>query len=234
MSAEVALRRRSWRRLLGGCAALAVAGALASGAAAEEFRDGVHAFTYLHKVAMHARCMNCHGRDLGTGRSAPLVGDGMEPHPMNVTAALNPPQPAMVGTAQPVALGITCGSCHGARNAELPGGPPGAPLHVARKECTAQEHPWRMPAATHIRLWPGMTPRTLCEIWRARHENPDPKAFERAFLGHVGCDPLVEWAFSPGEGRIAAPGSHQDFIAAATVWTRSLVANDTCDGLRDD
>jgi hypothetical protein len=170
------------------------------------------AFKYLHAVAVHPRCGNCHGRQDGQDRRIPTVGDDRHDHPMNVSMLLNDGR-----------LGVTCLTCHQKFNVLTAGGPPGAANDLLPNFL------WHMPPA-HMELPPGLTPRQLCEQWLDPEKNSselvpnrggrdDLVTFKKEFLeGHVKIDPLVMWAWQPGPGRTPAPGSHALFIEAMEQW----------------
>jgi len=43
-------------------------------------------------------------------------------------------------------------------------------------------------------------------------------------LKHVGTDPLVVWAWTPGAGRESAPGTHARFHALIKAWVEAGAA----------
>jgi len=144
------------------------------------FDSGRQAFAYIYGVATHPRCLNCHGTGTGAG-SRPLVGDRMEPHPMNITIAHNPGG----------SLGIDCGTCHQDRNLPDRGTPPGF-------SNTRMRLAWQMPADDSMRVWPvlqgslseGQKQREVCRAWDKFRRTRGPGALPH----HVADDPLIEWA----------------------------------------
>ena len=84
----------------------------APAAALAEGGSGPEAFAYLHSVATHPRCVNCHGRIID-GEFTPTVGDDLHPHPMNIRARITE-------------LGMACTTCHQLRNSDAEHLPPGA------------------------------------------------------------------------------------------------------------
>lgn len=191
------------------------------------FDDGRQAFDHIYKVATHPRCVNCHGA--GTGPSArPLVGETMEPHPMNITLAHNTPREL----AERTTLGIECVTCHQDRNLPERGTPPGAQGRNA-------EQRWRMPPDADdprhsmrilsIRLRgqvsKGEAQRDLCLVWANFRKHDDIE-------GHITNDPLIAWAFEPGQGRERAPDGLERLKEAVAVWVRWLdTGGGSCEAL---
>ncbi len=256
--------RRHWGSVLITMAFCSIV-TVARGAAADErlFRSGPEAFAYLHEVATHPRCVNCHGR-AERGRIVPTVGDAMVPHPMNVTARHVPatfqhvpvtsrhvPAPAQVGDSSPAAQGvcagvtteemrfksvgaIRCTSCHGPGNSPDHGGPPGAwDTHLK----------WQMPIRSLPRLSPDVSAEALCRTWYRAFEERNAtrsacgeprRAFAREFADHIAMDRLIAWAFDPGPGRTPAPGSVYRLASAARDWAEWLEPASLGRPLRDD
>lgn len=187
---------------------------LAKIAQAQDFESANSALRYLHQVATHPRCTNCHGTINNENQHIPTVGDSRHPHAMNIQSRF-------------ALLGAKCTSCHQQQNL-LPPLPPGA------AEDSMPGFLWHMPAASMI-INPGVTPAQLCEQWLDRAHNGveinrggrnDMATFKREFQHHADADPLVHWAFKPGDGRTPAPGSKEKFSAAMRVW---LAANAPCE-----
>jgi hypothetical protein len=78
-------------------------------AADDSVAMGKAAFTIVHKVLLHPRCMNCHPNG-----NAPLQYDDSRLHGQNITRLSEK-------------NGLACATCHGARNGPRPNTPPGAP-----------------------------------------------------------------------------------------------------------
>jgi len=176
------------------------ASAPAAGVSAQTPRDeALAAFSSLHRVATHPRCTNCHSTS-----DRPLNGDrtrGSRPHDMNVSRGIQ-------------ALGMPCATCHQEHN--LPGRnmPPGAPH-------------WTMPEDADKAITRSTSPRELCATWKDarknRFESGDRKGQPRTdpdLLVHVTTDPLVRWAWAPGDGRERAPGTHARFVQRFAVWIK--------------
>jgi hypothetical protein len=181
------------------------------------------AFKYLHLVATHPRCANCHGVVDENGRFYPTVGEQRRPHPMDITIANN-----VVlfkdGQAYKQAEGVvlSCRSCHQNSNGDKEGMPPGN-ITPAMPGFV-----WHMPQTTMI-IPKGITAKTLCNKWLDPAHNSshlaqrggknDLETFKKEFhQHHASLDPLVAWSWSPGPGREKAPGEHQDFVRAVGVW----------------
>ena len=221
--------RSSRRRWVGVGLATIACQALAVGAAAQpptrSFSSPEEAFDYLHQVARSPRCVNCHGMYRGDGQRIPTVGDAMTPHPMNVTARHNP---------DGLALGIKCTSCHGTENSPEPGGPPGA-----ADDCPE----WQMPEDRRMTLARAMSKQHLCKQWQVatpvslehakKCGKPVPSTVPEFFVHHLAQDRLIAWAFTPGDGREAAPGRLIDLVEAAKKWAPMLVNPTWCDTLTE-
>ena len=65
-------------------------------------------------------------------------------------------------------------------------------------------------------VFEGRSPGQLCRQLQDRRQNggltPDRLAH------HVATDPLVLWAWNPGEGRTTPALSHEAFVAAVREW----------------
>ncbi len=186
------------------------------------------AFAYIHQVASHPRCGNCHGA-VENGLHRPTVGDRRKIHPMNISFIHNLVLRAegdgfvqIPDTAQPV----NCRSCHHNSNGASPGMPPGAANDLM------PGFVWHMPPVSML-LPADISPAMLCEKWldpasnsflAVRGGRDDMKTFEKEFVHHASDDPLVRWSWNPGPGRTPAPGTHADFVAAMKLWIRNGAA----------
>ena len=219
----------SSRRFLGIVIAIAGLGVgREAGAQPASFADPESAFAYLHEVAKHPRCVNCHGAFRADRQRMPTIGEARPaPHPMNVTARVN-----VVPQGGPV--GIKCTSCHGTENSREPGGPPGAASACAE---------WQMPTAPSMTLDRGISKRELCRRWQVgvresfahagNCPTPKPRSVSEFFVHHIEHDGLIAWAFAPGPARAAAPGSLEQLKAAARVWAPALENEAWCQTLKD-
>jgi hypothetical protein len=64
--------------------------------------------------------------------------------------------------------------------------------------------------------WQGKSLREICLQLKDRASNGGRSLSE--IHEHVARDSLVGWAWHPGEGRIAAPGSQAQFGALIAAW----------------
>jgi hypothetical protein len=120
----------------------------------------------------------------------PLQTDRREPH-----------QPLVVrGADGHGAPGLACGTCHGAANydpARMPG-----------------HREWHLAPASMA--WEGRSLGAICEQIKdpARNGGKDMAAL----LHHMAEDSLVGWAWSPGPGRMPAPGTQRAFGELLRAW----------------
>ena len=187
-----------------------------------QFKDGPSAFNYLWKIAKSPRCVNCHGLVVD-GVHRPTVGENFKIHPMNITDKYE-------------TLGHRCTTCHGLKNIDVPGAPPGA-----SNKLRPGFH-WQMPDRSMI-LGPNLTRTELCEIWTNPKKNgnrgslKEISKLEREFIKHMRTDPLVHWAFFPGPGRTSAgtgadlKANVDELVSAVELWVRWLKAGNKCDDL---
>jgi hypothetical protein len=157
---------------------------------ADEQARSAALFTEAGKVIESPRCMNCHPAD-----RQPTQGDNLHAHVPFMRA----------GEGDHGVPGLPCKSCHGAENSPT--------------------------LATSIRTVPGNARWALA---------PASMAWQRKSLGeicvqikdparngghtleqmheHMAADPLVGWAWRPGEGRNPAPGTQAEFGALIAAW----------------
>lgn len=209
---------------------VAVGALIGNGATADAYQvfkneaSPENAFRYLHQVATHPRCANCHGQEID-GVHRPTVGDDRRRHPMNISAANNLQLMFANFQFQPVPKSdkpVNCRSCHQTKNGSAPGMPPGAANNLM------PGFVWHMPPATMV-VPVGIEPHELCENWlnpaknsflAFRGSRDDMKTFKKEFVHHVHDDPLIRWAWQPGPGRSSAPGTHKDFVMAMKTWIK--------------
>ena len=149
------------------------------------------AFNDAVKVFFSARCANCH-----PGGEIPTQADKMTPHAQGVTR----------GKDGKGVYGMQCATCHQLEN--LPGEhmPPG----------TSKE--WHMPPADQKMVFQGLTPGQLCRNLKDPRKNGGHKTL-RESMDHIQKkDPLVTWAWNPGNGRTVPPMSFEDFSAKIEEW----------------
>jgi cytochrome c5 len=153
------------------------------------------AFNAAVNVFFSARCANCH-----PAGDIPTQGDGMSLHAQGVTR----------GKEGKGVYGMTCTTCHQAEN--LPGEhmPPGVPN-------------WHMPPANQKMVFQGLTAGQLCRNLKDPKTNGGRKTPKDA-IHHLEEDPLVHWAWTPGNGRTLPPMSYADFMKEMNAWVENGAA----------
>ncbi|GAA0858629.1 hypothetical protein [Aliiglaciecola litoralis] len=218
---------------LGSLAAIILVASLPMNAAAKDpyqrfmdSPDAATAFQYIHQVATHPRCANCHGVVDDSGSFYPTVGANRKPHPMNITIANNVIL-YQEGESYKQVEGVvlSCRSCHRDANGDKEGMPPG------NATAAMPGFVWHMPQP-NMTIPIGISAQSLCKKWLDPAHNSSHLAYRGGkddldtfktefFEHHAKLDPLVAWSWSPGPGREKAPGEHQDFIRAVGVWIDS-------------
>jgi mono/diheme cytochrome c family protein len=164
----------------------------------QEARD---AFMKAYQVFMHPRCQNCH-----PAGDTPLQGDDSHVHDLLRLRR---------GTDGNGVFAMRCSNCHQAANGPGPHTPPGAPRPAAEGGLPAEPR-WHLPDPRTPMVFQGRTPGQLCR------QLEDPKQngglTPERFVHHVSTDPLVLWAWNPGEGRTTPPMTHEEFAAAVKEW----------------
>ena len=156
----------------------------------DERTRSVAFFTEAAKVIQHPRCLNCHP----VGRQ-PTQGDDLHPHiPLMYSGASDHGVP-----------GLPCNSCHGKANVETPG---------SRIASIPGNPRWGL--APSSMAWQGKTLREICLQIQDRMRNGGRSLAD--IHKHMATDPLVGWAWHPGEGRVPAPGTQADFGALIDAW----------------
>jgi hypothetical protein len=124
--------------------------------------------------------------------NAPLQGDDSHLHTQNVKRGLS-------GHGK---YGMKCGACHQSTN--LPGAntPPGAAG-------------WHLPSAQTPLVFEGRSAGELCRQFKDPHMNGGRTI--QGVLDHLET-PLVQWGWSPGDGRSTPPLSHDEFVRAMKTW----------------
>jgi hypothetical protein len=148
-------------------------------------------FVEAGKVLRSPRCLNCHPVE-----RAPTQGDDRRPHSPPVTAGED-------GHGGP---GLPCAGCHGPENAT-----------VAEPSPTIQSIPgnpkWALAPASMA--WQGQSLAAICAQLKDRTRNGGRSLTE--IHDHIAHDRLVAWGWTPGSGRVPAPGTQAalgDLIAA--------------------
>ena len=150
------------------------------------------AFTEAAKVFFSARCANCH-----PAGDVPTQGDEMTPHMQGVTR----------GKDGKGVYGQTCTTCHQAENVDGEHMPPGTPN-------------WHMPPTDQKMVFQGLTAGQLCRQLKDPKKNGGRKTPKEA-IHHLEADPLVTWAWAPGNGRTLPPMSYEDFMKNMNDWVKN-------------
>ena len=159
----------------------------------DERARSVALFVEAARVMTSPRCMNCH-----PATRQPTQGDDLHAH-----------VPLMYGGPRDHGVpALPCGSCHGPSNtptlapsiASIPGNP----------------H-WGLAPASMA--WQGKPLLEICLQLKDRARNGLRSLAK--IREHVATDPLVGWAWNPGEGRAPAPGTQAQFAALIQAWISS-------------
>ena len=120
----------------------------------------------------------------------PLQTDQSLPHKQNVKRVFTE-------------LGGSCQTCH--QDTTMPGEhmPPGAPH-------------WHMPPAHTPMVFQGKSATQLCVDLKDPLKNGNRSLTD--LRHHVEHDPLVVWAFDPGQGRTRPPLTHAAFLQKVDAW----------------
>jgi len=147
-------------------------------------------FTEAAKVIRSPRCLNCH-----PATRVVTQGDDLHAH-------VPPVDVGRFGVGSPA---LPCRACHEAANTStfsdsIPS-IPGSPA-------------WGVAPASMA--WQGKSLREICL------QIQDPARNGGRMLAklheHMAMDPVVAWAWQPGEGRAPAPGSQAQFAALIGAW----------------
>jgi hypothetical protein len=162
-------------------------------AISDERARSVALFTEAAKVIQNPRCLNCH-----PATRQPTQGDDLHAH--------IPPMQA--GPSDHGPPGLPCKSCHGDRNVTTLGtsiaSVPGQSL-------------WSLAPAPFA--WQGKSRVEICEQLKDGARNGGRSLAK--IHEHMATDPLVGWAWRPGEGRSPAPGTQAQFGALIQAWIAS-------------
>jgi len=171
---------------------------------ATEREDGGRArsaFIKAYAVFMHPRCKNCH-----PAGDTPLQGEDSHVHDLLRLRR---------GADGNGVFAMRCSNCHQAANGSGPHTPPGAP-QTPDKGALPAEPRWHLPPPETPMVFEGRSPGQLCRQLKDPQMNGG-LTHER-LAHHVATDPLVLWAWNPGEGRSTPPMSHEEFAAAVKAW----------------
>jgi hypothetical protein len=147
-------------------------------------------FSEVAKVIQNPRCLNCHPAT----RQA-TQGDDLHAH--------IPPMYAGVGDHG--VPGLPCKTCHGDENATTLGG--------SIASIPGQSH-WALAPASFA--WQGKSLSEICLQLKDVERNGGRSLSK--IHDHMATDPLVGWAWHPGEGRSPAPGTQAQFGALIEAW----------------
>lgn len=152
---------------------------------------GTEAWATIYQTFSHPRCANCHVAD-----GVPMWTGPEYVHPGRHGMHVGGDPDSQMG-----APGLMCDTCHGLSNAPVPHGPPGADY-------------WLLPPASLA--WFGKSSGQVCAQTR------DPAltgGYTAAQLAdRLAGNPMVVWAWSPGEGREPAPGTIAALADALRAW----------------
>ncbi len=152
------------------------------------------AFNDAVKVFFSARCANCH-----PGGEAPTQGDAMVPHQQNVIR----------GKEGKGVYGMSCTTCHQHENLAGEHMPPG----------TSKD--WHMPPADQRMVFQNISAAQLCRNFKDPAKNGGHKTLREAMDHIQKKDPLVMWAWNPGNGRTLPPMTFEEFSAKIEEWVKN-------------
>ena len=147
-------------------------------------------FTEATRVMQHPRCLNCH-----PPTRAPTQGDDLHAH-------IPPMQAGAAGRGTPA---LPCSSCHGENNVSTLG------ISIASVPGQPQ---WSLAPAAFT--WQGKTAGEICAQLKDRARNGGRSLAQ--IHEHMASDPLVGWAWHPGDGRAPAPGTQAQFGYLIEAW----------------
>jgi hypothetical protein len=168
--------------------------ALKTAASFQSIKDpgarSVALFQEAGKVIESPRCMNCH-----PVQRAPTQGNDLHPH--------NPPMVA--GDSGHGPAGMPCFSCHGPANVPTWG------QHI---KSIPGDPKWALAPAEMA--WQGKSLGAICGQIKDPARNGGKSMAE--LHHHMAQDHLVGWAWNPGAGRVAAPGTQAQFGELIKAW----------------
>ena len=156
----------------------------------DERARSVALLTEAAKVIQSPRCLNCHPVE-----RQPTQGNDLHAHVPLMYA----------GPSDHGVPGLPCKSCHGNANA--------ATLASSIASIPGDPH-WGLAPASMA--WQGKSLREICLQLKDTARNGGRSLSK--IHEHVTTDPLVGWAWHPGEGRSPAPGTQAQFGALIRAW----------------
>ncbi len=150
-------------------------------------------FEEASRVLTHPRCINCH-----PATRSPTQGEDKHPHVPLVIASNSSLGP----------LGLGCSTCHGPEN---------RPIVGSRMKSIPGNAHWSLAPASMA--WQGLKVSEICQQVKDTSRNGNRSHAD--LITHMGEDHLVGWAWHPGEGRSAPPGSQETFAALVAAWVKT-------------
>lgn len=150
-------------------------------------------FGEVSRVLTHPRCINCH-----PATRSPTQGEDRHPHVPPINASQSALGPA----------GLACSTCHGAENRSIVGS--------RLKSIPGNAH-WSLAPASMA--WQGLTVSEICQQLKDTSRNGNRSHAD--LIRHMGEDHLVGWAWHPGDGRSAPPGSQEAFALLVSAWVNT-------------
>lgn len=156
---------------------------------------GLVAWQQVYSVLTYPRCINCH-----TATNYPQQGDDRHRHLFNVVRGPG-------GKGVP---GLNCATCHQSENANSTGVPGGYNWHLAPLSMQWQD--------TKDNI---LSSGDVCRSLTDRSKTGGMTG--AAILKHHQQEPLVLWAFDPGQRRDGTqrsrpPLTHEQFVASTRTW----------------
>jgi hypothetical protein len=156
----------------------------------DERARSVALFAEAAKVIQSPRCLNCH-----PATRQPTQGDDLHAHVPFMRA----------GPGDHGVPGLPCKACHGATNV--------ATLTPSIRSVPGNSQ-WGLAPASMA--WQGKSSREICLQLKDGTRNGGRSL--QKIHEHMTTDPLVGWAWHPGEGRSPAPGTQIQFGALIEAW----------------
>lgn len=201
-----ALRLRLARTAIIGCTTWSIAITAAAGqdnaqtanSAPAKRAAGLAAWRQVYSVLTHPRCINCH-----TATNYPQQGDDRHRHLFNVVRGPG-------GKGVP---GLNCATCHQEANADSTGVPGAHNWHLAPLSMKWQD--------VNDNILPSAD---VCRSLSDRSKNDNLNG--SGILRHHQQEPLVLWAFQPGQRRDGSarslpPLTHDEFVTATRTWVEA-------------
>ncbi|MEM7426368.1 MAG: hypothetical protein AAF441_09745 [Pseudomonadota bacterium] len=160
--------------------------------------SGLDAWTRIHEVLRHPRCVNCHtGADNRPVWSGPSFGKRRK-HGMSINA----------GESRIGAEGLSCRTCH--QTSRAPNTVPHAAPHAGID--------WQLAPVEF--QWIDKTSAEICRQLRNPDVNGgrDGAGLVEHILDDLEVTGFITWSFDPGPGREPAPGGLQTHLEDMALW----------------